>query len=213
MQSSLWSRVTLTRRLENLSTSLLSSASVATFSSASALARFAVRFANYWGGENNQVKNTPKYPNKLCKVLKGGYTIMIYARYIHNSAISMEIEPGHLSTYHCTEDRVHHPKCHLRQQYCVHTSEGKVCACHCYAYYSCKEKRELDLHSYSGIVLSTAPIATSSTGKRALRRCASVRHQHTGHRYLERVSIEATEPPKLGRHTSQGGRRTHLMPA
>lgn len=46
LQSSLCSLVTLTKRLENLSISVLSSVSVATFRSFSAFARFSFRFAN-----------------------------------------------------------------------------------------------------------------------------------------------------------------------
>lgn len=47
LQSSLCCGVTLTRRLENLSTSFFSSAAVAFFKSASALARFSLRFSSY----------------------------------------------------------------------------------------------------------------------------------------------------------------------
>lgn len=47
LQSSLCCEVTRTRRLENLSTSFFSSAAVAFFKSASALARFSLRFSSY----------------------------------------------------------------------------------------------------------------------------------------------------------------------
>ena len=53
LQSSLWSLVTLTKRFENLSTSLFSSASVAVLRSASAFVRFSFRFASYRTGRGS----------------------------------------------------------------------------------------------------------------------------------------------------------------